>query len=424
MPDFAELIRQGTAHAWLFVPSAVLLGALHGLEPGHSKTMMAAFIVAVRGTVAQAVLLGVAATISHTAVVWGIAFAGLYLWRDVDAEVFEPYFQLASAAIIVAIALWMLWRTWRDERLAKAAAATAQGHPHGHQHDHHHRHHNDHSHGEGVSRDHAHGRDGPRGISRRIDTGHGVVEVAIFEDGVPPVFRLRTLSGHAWRAGDVTLVTERPDGTRQRFSFVDGGGYLQSATTIAEPHAFAARLSLGHGNHSHDYELAFTEDDGTDHAHAYAHTQTDGQSGGLALRADGYQDAHTRAHADDIRRRFSNRQVTNWQIALFGLTGGLIPCPAAITVLLLCLQLKAFTLGFMLVLCFSVGLAATLVTVGVLAALSVRHATTRWTGLTALARRAPYLSGLLIVLVGLYVGLHGWQGLQAQAAPAVETGQP
>ncbi|MDF1633986.1 nickel/cobalt efflux transporter [Mycoplana sp. MJR14] len=416
MPDFAELIRQGTAHAWLFVPSAVLLGALHGLEPGHSKTMMAAFIVAVRGTVAQAVLLGVAATISHTAVVWGIAFAGLYLWRDVDAEVFEPYFQLASAAIIIAIALWMLWRTWRDERLAKAAAAMAQGHPHGHHHDHHHRHHHDHSHREGDSRHHAHGRDGPRGSSRRIDTGHGVVEVAIFEDGLLPVFRLRTLSGHVWRAGDVTLVTERPDGTRQRFSFVDGGGYLQSATTIAEPHAFAARITLGHGNHSHDYELAFTEDDGTDHAH--------GQPGGLALRADGYQDAHARAHADDIRRRFSDRQVTNWQIALFGLTGGLIPCPAAITVLLLCLQLKAFTLGFMLVLCFSVGLAATLVTVGVLAALSVRHATTRWSGLTALARRAPYLSGLLIVLVGLYVGLHGWQGLQAQAAPAIETGQP
>ncbi len=416
MPDFTELIRQGTAHAWLFVPSAVLLGALHGLEPGHSKTMMAAFIVAVRGTVAQAVLLGVAATISHTAVVWGIAFAGLYLWRDVDAEIFEPYFQLASAAIIVAIALWMLWRTWRDERLAKAATAMAQGHPHGHHHDHHHRHHHDHSHGEGDSRHHAHGRDGPRGISRRIDTGHGVVEVAIFEDGMPPVFRLRTLSGHAWRAGDVTLVTERPDGTRQHISFVDADGYLQSATTIAEPHAFAARITLGHGNHSHDYELAFAEDGDMDHAHR--------QPGGLALRADGYQDSHARAHADDIRRRFSNRKVTNWQIALFGLTGGLIPCPAAITVLLLCLQLKAFTLGFMLVLCFSIGLAATLVTVGILAALSVRHATTRWSGLTALARRAPYLSGLLIVLVGLYVGLHGWQGLQAQAAPAVETGQP
>jgi len=114
MPSFAELLNEGSAHAWLFIPSAILLGALHGLEPGHSKTMMAAFIVAIRGTVTQAILLGLAATLSHTIVVWGIALGGMYLWRGVDAETFEPYFQLASAAIIIGVALWMFWRTWQD----------------------------------------------------------------------------------------------------------------------------------------------------------------------------------------------------------------------------------------------------------------------------------------------------------------------
>src|SRR6478672_3502745 len=112
MPTFAELLQQGTAHAWLFIPSAILLGALHGLEPGHSKTMMAAFIVAIRGTVAQAVLLGLAATVSHTIVVWVIALGGLYLWRGVDTDSFEPYFQIVSAVLIIGIALWMLRRTW------------------------------------------------------------------------------------------------------------------------------------------------------------------------------------------------------------------------------------------------------------------------------------------------------------------------
>ena len=52
MSNIADLFRDGAANAWLFAPTAVALGALHGLEPGHSKTMMAAFIVAVRGTVA------------------------------------------------------------------------------------------------------------------------------------------------------------------------------------------------------------------------------------------------------------------------------------------------------------------------------------------------------------------------------------
>ena len=58
--DFAQLLQQGTAHAWLYIPVAILLGALHGLEPGHSKTMMAAFIIAVRGTVWRPARLGFA----------------------------------------------------------------------------------------------------------------------------------------------------------------------------------------------------------------------------------------------------------------------------------------------------------------------------------------------------------------------------
>ena len=408
MPSFAELIQQSSGHAWLFIPSAILLGALHGLEPGHSKTMMAAFIVAVRGTVTQAVLLGLAATASHTLVVWGIALGGMYLWRGVDAETFEPYFQLASAAIIIAIALWMLWRTWQDQQRAKAAAGDHghghdHPHPHGdhddsHAHEGHHGH--DHGHGHGG---HAHGED-----IRRIDTGHGVVAVEVFEDGVPPRWRIRTERGHAWTAGDVTVVTERPDGARRAFTFVDRGGYLESVDEIPEPHEFMARVSLGHGGHTHDYDLSFVEGQGHDHMHE--------ELRGLEVATDGYQDAHELAHANDIRRQFADRDVTTWQIIMFGLTGGLIPCPAAITVLLLCLQLKEFTLGFALVLCFSIGLAITLVTVGAAAALSVRHATKRWSWFSTFALRAPYFSSLLIIAVGLYVGYHGWAGLSAAGA--------
>lgn len=414
MPSFAELIQQSSGHAWLFIPSAILLGALHGLEPGHSKTMMAAFIVAVRGTVTQAVLLGLAATASHTLVVWGIALGGMYLWQGVDAETFEPYFQLASAAIIIGIALWMLWRTWEDQRRAEAAAgihAPGHDHPHSHgDHGHSHAHDDDHGHDHGHG-GHAHGDD-----IRRIDTGHGVVAIEVFEDGVPPCWRIRTERGHAWAAGDVTVVTERPDGARQAFTFIERGGYLESVDKIPEPHEFMARISLGHGGHTHDYDLSFVEGHGHDHMHE--------ELRGLEVATDGYQDAHELAHANDIRRQFADRNVTTWQIIMFGLTGGLIPCPAAITVLLLCLQLKEFTLGFALVLCFSIGLAITLVTVGAAAALSVRHATKRWSWFSTFARRAPYFSSILIIAVGLYVGYHGWTGLSAQAAPAASVSAP
>jgi len=368
MTAFTTLLQQG--NAWLFVPSAILLGALHGLEPGHSKTMMAAFIVAIRGTLTQAVLLGLSATVSHTAVVWAVAMAGLYFGRNWNAETTEPYFQMVSAVLIVAVAAWMMWRTWRSTNAA-------------HDHDHHH---------------HDHGHD----EIQRIDTGHGVVQLAIFEDGVPPRFRLTRegTRGTAWSAEQVQVVTERPDGSRQTFRFVQRDGFLESEQVIPEPHAFVARLSLGHEHHRHDYDVTFSEHD-HDHDHDHSH-------GGLDVSSAEYQDAHERAHANDIRRRFTNREVTTGQIIVFGLTGGLIPCPASITVLLLCLQLKKITLGAALVLCFSIGLALTLVASGALAALSVKHVSRRWGGFGEFARKAPYLSGVLIALVGLYVG---WQGV-------------
>lgn len=385
MPSFAELIQQSAAHAWLFIPSAVMLGALHGLEPGHSKTMMAAFIVAVRGTVAQAVLLGVAATVSHTAVVWAIALGGMYLWQGLDAELAEPYLQLASAAIIIAIAAWMLWRTRREQQEARAAAE--------HVHDHGHSHHG-HSHVESAA------------DVRRIDTGHGlhILELRNGADGARWTFRPER--GKPWGAADVRLETERPDGRRQSFSFIERDGYIESREEVPTPRDFMVRLSLGHGNHSHDFDVSFlASHDGHDHMHE--------ELRGLDIATGGYQDAHELAHANDIRRRFADRNVTTGQIVLFGLTGGLIPCPAAVTVLLLCLQLKEIPLGAVLVLCFSIGLAITLVAVGAAAAVGVRHAHERWSWFSAAARRAPYLSGILIILVGIYVGVQGWTHLAA-----------
>lgn len=383
MPSFAELLQQGAGNAWFFVPSAILLGALHGLEPGHSKTLMAAFIVAIRGTVAQAVVLGLAATVSHTAIVWGIALGGMYLWQGVAPEAFEPWFQFLAGLIVIAMALWMIWRTNKDSRRSALAAG-------------------DHDHAlDAHDRGRSHGHVGVR----RIDTGHGVIEVEIIEDGVPPHWRLRVVSGKAWDAEGVTITTERPDGRMQKFTFRDDGGSMVSVEEVPEPHEFVARVSLVHGGHSHDYDLAFIEDHGREHDHIHEELR------GLSAATAGYQDAHQLAHANDIRRRFADRTVTNWQIVLFGLTGGLIPCPAAITVLLLCLQLKEIALGVALVFSFSIGLAITLVAVGAAAALSVRHATNRLPWLSTVAQRAPYLSGVLIILVGLYVSYHGLTAL-------------
>lgn len=296
MTSLTDLLQQSATHAWLFVPTAILLGALHGLEPGHSKTMMAAFIIAVRGTVRQAVLLGLAATLSHTVVVWVVALGGMWLFGGLNAEATEPYFQLASGVLIVVIATWMLWRTRREQVAAE-----------------HYHHDYDHHHGHGHYHDHDHGHD-----------------------------------------------------------------------------------------HHHGH--------GDDHHHDHAEP-SEAEERGLEVVTGGFVDAHEMAHANDIRRRFADRNVTTGQIVLFGLTGGLIPCPGAITVLLLCLQLQRLALGAVLVLCFSIGLAITMVASGVIAAVSVKQLTKRWSGFGEIVRKAPYVSGGVILVVGFYVALHGWMAL-------------
>lgn len=260
MGSLTDLLQPGAATGWLLLPSALLLGVLHGLEPGHSKTMMTAFIISVRGTVAQAALLGLAATVSHTSVVWVVALIGMHFGSQSDGPIAEPYFQLASAVLIIAIALWMLRRTWREQRQMRAAV----------------------------------------------------------------------------------------------------------------------------GQHAHDH----------DPGHHFAH-----------------RDAHELVHADQFRRRFVSGNVTTGQIVMFGLSGGLIPCSAAIAVLVLCLQVSRVWLGVALVLCFSIGLAITLIAAGMIAAIGMRHVSRRWSGLGELAQRLPYLSGIVIIGLGLYVGWQGWMGV-------------
>jgi nickel/cobalt exporter len=363
--SFNEYLAQGSA--WLFIPAAILLGALHGLEPGHSKTMMAAFIVAIRGSVVQAVLLGLSATVSHTALIWVLAFIGLRYSGRFAAEDVEPYLQVATGVIVIAMAAWMVWR------IRKLQQPTTHG-PHG----------------------------GPV-----LKTEDGVVEVSVFETDVPPRFRLYFFDEGRLAIAppaeiEVTCETVRQseDGnaTRQVFQFKSQNAYLEATDPLPEPHEFELMLTLRRAGATKTLATKFVEEH--DHAHENPHSH-DLQD----------QDAHEHAHARDWQQRFANRNVTTGQLIVFGLTGGLMPCPSAFAVLLICLQLKRFALGFALVLAFSLGLALTLVTVGALAALSVKHATKRFAGLHKLAAKMPYASAALMTLIGLLVCIQGLRHL-------------
>ncbi|KMN81132.1 hypothetical protein VK98_14610 [Chromobacterium sp. LK11] len=379
MPPIAELIQQGSINLWLFIPSAILLGALHGLEPGHSKTMMASFIIAIRGSIGQAVLLGLCAALSHSLIVWLLAALALHYGNQLIAEQAEPYLMLFSAVVVMAVAAWMLWRTWRDNLAARAM------------------------------------RRPPRG-GRMIDTGHGLLEALLLPGAAARVALYQYGVGLRRAKPDgLGLTLEwQLDGRAGESGFETEGEYLLSPPLPAG--ASVSALRLARGGHAHRYPLHLAPAAGAAQGGAYRRA-AGSRPANSVRRAPAalpvYQDAHERAHAEQIQRRFAGREVGTGQIALFGLTGGLIPCPASVTILLLCLHLKRFSLGATMVLSFSLGLALALVSVGVLAAWGVRQAGARFGGLGEWARRAPYLSAGLMLAVGLLMAAQAARGLAA-----------
>jgi cation diffusion facilitator family transporter len=124
-----------------------------------------------------------------------------------------------------------------------------------------------HHHGHSDGHDHGHAYKGHQhDESHRIATGAGVVVLEVFEDGVPPRFRLHAQTGPALTAQATSVETLRPDGTRQAFAMKDRGGYLESVDEIPEPHAFTAHVRIGDQN----YPVVFEE-----HEHAHGATARD-----------------------------------------------------------------------------------------------------------------------------------------------------
>jgi cation diffusion facilitator family transporter len=117
--------------------------------------------------------------------------------------------------------------------------------------------HHGHSHGHGHAHGNAHDHAGHdhEDEAQRVITASGSADLSIFEDGVPPRFRLRfSEPGSASGTGVLGVETIRPDGQRQLFRFEDRGDYWESTEEIPEPHAFKALVRLADGEHEVEFE--------------------------------------------------------------------------------------------------------------------------------------------------------------------------
>ncbi len=133
----------------------------------------------------------------------------------------------------------------------------------------------DHGHSHGHSQGHGENHD----EEHRITTPTGTLLLEVFEEGVPPRFRLRAETGPTLAAHTSLVDTVRPDGTRQPFSFVDRGNYLESLEEIPEPHAFVAHVRIA----DNEYSVPFEEHE---HAHGNAHRDNNMRAAVIHVVAD------------------------------------------------------------------------------------------------------------------------------------------
>ena len=267
---FTELITS-PRHSLLFLMTAALiaagLGGLHALEPGHGKTLVAAYLVGSRSNFRHVLLLGSIVTTSHTAAVYVLGITTLYASQWILPDHLYPWLGLASGLLVAGVGLVMLMRRIDD---------SADHHSHTHSHDG-----STHSH---VQSDHDH-----------LDQPHR----------------------HNW---------------------------------------------LGQHVHSPADDVAVLETK---------------NSGDTPLR----------------------------ELFALGITGGIVPCPAALVVLLSAIAIRRVAFGLFLIVAFSFGLAAVLIFFGLTMVYARRFMSRFKTDSPLISRWLPMASSAVITIVGVTMAI-------------------
>ncbi len=130
---FTELIStQGKLSFWVLISAALIaagLGALHALEPGHGKTIVAAYLVGSRGTARHAVLLGIVVTAAHTAGVYLLGALTLYASRYIVPEQLYPWLGAISGLSVAGLGIFIFLKHWTGET-GEHSHAPGESHSH------------------------------------------------------------------------------------------------------------------------------------------------------------------------------------------------------------------------------------------------------------------------------------------------------
>ncbi|HOE10412.1 MAG TPA: hypothetical protein PLQ35_06230 [bacterium] len=171
-----------------------------------------------------------------------------------------------------------------------------------------------------------------------------------------------------------------------------------------------------HGDHSHEHPHEHEHEDHHFHdedrrveslAHSYIHPHDHFHSheheASHAHAGHTHDHGHHHGHSHEIPANASL-----WDLLLLGISGGMVPCPTAIIVLIVAIGIGRTAFGLMLIAAFSVGLAVVLITIGVLM-VSAKHVLDRFSYSGPVIQILPVFSGALITLIGIWLTLYALQ---------------
>ncbi|MDF9816214.1 hypothetical protein [Streptomyces sp. SPB162] len=340
----------------LAVLLALVLGAGHAALPGHGKTIMAAYLAGRQGRPRDAVTVATTVTLTHTASVLILGTA-LSVSSALVGEQALAWLGTISGLVIIAAGLWLLPAALRTARDRPEADGAHQGHSH-------------HGHTPG-DHEHAH--------------IHDVTAAAVAEPNAAGQLVTATVGSGAAAAAGTTAEASLPTDTGPT-----GHPDHEALHIVTEQHH-----ADGQSTHSHDGPAQ-----GHPHGHEHGH-------GGHSHAAGGH--GHSHGLFGHHHHGTSTGRTKGGLIGI-GIAGGLVPSPSALVVLLGSIALGRTAFGVALVVCYGLGMAATLAAAG-LFLLKLRDRIpalnggpggrfARWG-----ARTTPLGTALLILAVGLGTAL-------------------
>ncbi len=385
--DFlSRMLQQKKLPAGVFLLGILVafgLGALHAMSPGHGKTIVAAYLVGSRGTLKHAGLLGFVVTFTHTFTVFLLGLGMLFFQQYFVPEKIVPLLGAVSGLSIVSIGLMLLYQ--------RANSLIGADHSHSHS-------------GAGLR---------PASGRSRIADLRGAEPLGS-EAGLRPASartRISELTGAEPLGNGAGL---RPASARTRISELTGTEPPESGAGL-RPASGRSRIADLRGAEPLGSEAGLRPASARTRISELRETETPESGAGLRpaparsriseLRGAEppiHESGFVHTHGGAAHSHMIEGEITPGSLIALGISGGMVPCPSALILMLSAIALGHPGVGLILLAGFSTGLALVLMAFGMLA-IFAKHLLPKSDGAlrNPLFRMIPVFSAVVVIVLGL-----------------------